>query len=296
MAQTLSQAREIETHLRESLIREKYLGNSIGNKDYTFKDFFLKQYLPWVKTNLKDSSKHESFFKNWLNPHLGTKKLNEITVQDVEALKTAVISSGKSPRTVQHILAILKASLNKAKDWDLLTGDNPVSKMKCPKFDNRRVGFLSPEEAKVLLEECRRRTTPDNRIYQIVLLALTTGMRAGEIFHLKCQDVDFENDLTHVRDPKSGENRTVFLSPEVKAELLHLTEGKRPHDYVFTNSKNKPFKGVPDVWKGIIKRLGFNEGVTDRREKVVFHAEAYLLFMAGHFRHSPACNQRACRA
>ena len=270
-ADTLSQARELEIHIKETLIREKYLGTSKTKESPTVKDFLLKQYLPWMRTNLRNPEIPEALLNKWVNPLLGEKRLNEITAEDIERLKVSILSAGRSLRSAQHILAIFRAALNKARDWEVFKGDNPVSKVKIPRFDNRRVRFLSREEVEKLLEECRKRTTSNNWIYPIVLIALTTGMRAGEIFRLKWQDVDFENDLIHIRDPKSGENRVAFLAPEMKEELLSLEGERDPGGYIFTNSMGKPFSAIPDVWKGIIKRLGFNEGVTDRREKVVFH-------------------------
>ena len=272
VAQTLAQAKEVEVMLKEELIRRKYMGPSAHEENCpSLSDFYLKQYLPWVRVNLKEANKYEAFFKKWILPRMGDKSLNEITVCDVENLKRDILCAGRSPRTAQHILSLLKAVLNKARNWGILKGDNPVSKVKVPKFDNRRVRFLSYDEANMLLEKCKEKNTSTNHIYLIVLMALTTGMRAGEIFNLKWQDVDFDNNIIHIRDPKSGENRTTFLSPDMKEHLIEFRKDQKPSDYVFTNSKGKPFRAVPDVWKTIIKELGFNKGVTDRREKVVFH-------------------------
>jgi len=273
-AQTLAQAREIEAFLKEQLIRESYLGptrEEKKNTPLTVEALFIKHYLPWTENSLRAPQVLKHVFHKWINPVLGDKQLNELSPLDVEELKGRIFSAGRSPRTAQYVLAILRAAINKAKDWGLFDGPNPASRVKIPKFDNRRVRFLSKAEAAALLEECRRSNNQRNHIYAIALMALSTGMRAGEIFRLKWQDVDFKNNLIHIRDPKSGENRTAFMSPEVKKELLSLREEKKKSDYVFTNSKDKPFKEVPEVWKGIIKKLGFNKNVTDRREKVVFH-------------------------
>ncbi|HIC86041.1 MAG TPA: site-specific integrase, partial [Desulfobacterales bacterium] len=260
VADTLSQARELEVHIKEMLIRWKYLGAPKIKESPSVREFFKKQYLPWIRINLKSPEIPEALYYKWVDPVLGQKKLDEITVEDIERLKGNILAAGRSLRSAQHILGIMRAALNKAKDWDIFEGDNPVSKVKVPKFDNRRVRFLTQEEAGKLLEECKKRTTPNNWIYPIALIALSTGMRAGEIFSLKWQDVDLENNLIHIREAKSGENRTAFLSMEIREVLLRLAGKKEPSAYVFTNSTGQPFSGVPDVWRGIIKRLGFNEG------------------------------------
>lgn len=56
----------------------------------------------------------------------------------------------KAPRTIQYGLAIIRHSLNIARDWGYFTGDNPVCRVKTPKVNNRRVKFLTVEEATAL--------------------------------------------------------------------------------------------------------------------------------------------------
>ncbi len=270
-AQTLSQAREIEILLKEKLLKEKYFGRSIESRKITLNDFFKKHYLPWSETNVKYSETIKSYYNKWIKDNLGNRNIDEITVQEIEQLKVQVLSSGRSVRTAQQILAILKTIFNKAIEWDFFKGDNPVKKVKVPKFDNKRTRFLTEKEVQKLLKECKKRTTPENCLYPMVLLALSTGMRAGEIFNLKWQDIDFENKIIWIRDAKSGENRATFLCKEVEKELLKLCDKEKRQGYVFKNSKNKPFKEVPKIFYRIVNKLGFNKNITDRREKVVFH-------------------------
>ena len=234
-------------------------------------EFYQKFYLPYIKKHQKGWKKVDIFFKKWILPSLGKTKLNKISVKDIEKLKNLLMENQKSLRTVQHVLSLLKACLNRARKWGIFSGENPVSMVEVPRFDNKRIRFLSYEEAAMLLEECKKRTTERNLIYPMVLLALTTGMRAGEIFRLKVQDVDFEEGVIHVKDTKSGYNRIVYLTKETKKELLKLTKDKPKGAYVFTNPEGKPFTSVPEVWKSVVKSLGLNDGISDPREKVVFH-------------------------
>jgi len=268
---SLSLAREVEARLKNELIQAYYTGQSRETRNLTVKKFCEEIYFPWAETENKSFSKAKIYFYKWIFPAIGNKKLIELTPFDFEKIKTRILQADRAPRTVQHVLALIKAALNKARDWGFFSKDNPVSKVKVPRFDNRRIRFLTPEEAHQLLEECKKRTTPHNLIYPIVLLALSTGMRAGEIFKLKVQDVDLEEEIIHIRDTKSGENRIAFMSEEVKKEISHLIQGKKGNEYVFCKPDGRPFTEVPDVWKTIIRDLKFNEGITDPREKVVFH-------------------------
>ncbi len=269
---SLSQARELEARLKNELIEEHHSsGPSVREPHLTFAEFCERHYFPWAETQIKSFKKTEGYFRKWILPALGSKKLSEISSLDVEKLKTEILQAGRTPRTAQQVIALVRAALNRSRKWGFLVGNNPASGVRVPRFDNRRVRFLTPEEARKLLVECRKRNSPRNLIYPMVLLALTTGMRAGEIFRLKVQDLDLKEGVIHVRDAKSGENGVVYVPDQVKDVLLPLIKGKKPHEHVFTKPDGRPFKEVPDVWENIVRDLKFNEGVTDPREKVVFH-------------------------
>ena len=276
---TLREARKLEEAIRATLAAEDVLGVPLVREKQEvprFSEFFEKVYLPEKKRTIKNENDFKNviggYYRKWLKPVLGDKPLDKIDKGDVAKVVEALTSAGKAPRTVEHVLAILRNTLNVALDAGLIA-KNPASKFKLPRYDNKRTRFLTREEAEKLLAEARRRTTPRNWIYPIVLMALTTGMRAGEIFKLTWQDVDFENEIVHVRDPKSGKDRVAYMTPRLKEALLEH-KGKvdsRPHAPVFPGKSGQPMKQVPDVFKNIVKDLGFNEGVTDPRQKVCFH-------------------------
>jgi|GEM_PF-5419597 len=69
--------------------------------------------------------------------------------------------AGRSERSIEIALATIRRAFNKAKDWGVFEGENPVSKVKIPRKDNRRLRFLTPEEAKALF--WRRYVTAANK-------------------------------------------------------------------------------------------------------------------------------------
>ncbi len=79
------------------------------------------------------------------------------------------------------------------------------------------VRFLSEDERERLLAACREARWP--RLYLLVLMALTTGARRGELLALTWADIDFERAEAYVRDTKNGEPRVLPLLPAVLAEL-----------------------------------------------------------------------------
>ncbi len=175
--------------------------------------------------------------------------------------------AGKAPRTIEYALAVVRQAFNKAKAWGYFEGENPVSKVKKPRTDNRRQRFLSPSEAQALLEECKRRS---QRLYEICLLALHCGLRAGEIFNLTWADIDLKNDLIHIKDPKNRTNRVAYMTPEVK-EMLEAKPKGEPSELVFKDCKGNRIKAISRSFSCAVRALGLNDGITDPRDKVVFH-------------------------
>ncbi len=103
----------------------------------------------------------------------------------------------------------------------------------------------------------------------MALLSLHTGMRAGEIFNLKWGDVDLENGIIHIKDPKSGENRIAYITDKIKSIFENKT--KKPDEYVFKDAKGNRIKKISHTFFRVVDKLGLNEGITDDRDKVVFH-------------------------
>lgn len=178
-------------------------------------------------------------------------------------------AEGKAPRTIQYALAVIRQVFNHAKRHSLFVGDNPVGKVKIPSEDNRRTRFLSHEEASLLLEEIKRRSVD---VYQQCLLALHTGMRAGEIFSLTWECVDFQNEVLLLKQTKSGKDRTAFMTPQVK-EMLQSRKPTEmePSALVFPGRNGGEIKQVSDTFNRSVDALSLNEGITDPKTKVVFH-------------------------
>ena len=89
---------------------------------------------------------------------------------------------------------------NRASDWNLYEGPNPVKKIKMPVIQNARDRFLSIDEADKLLKELKRnprykkehKELEDPKLHDITLISLHSGARASEIFNLRWQDIDFQ--------------------------------------------------------------------------------------------------------
>ena len=259
--------------VRNERIKAVRLGDeviSIQQKRKTstpFHLFFNDYYLPNCTTKSKKSVELEKMlFRVWINPIIGNKAMKDISPFDLERIKKYMRDSGKSNRTINYALTVVRQVFNKAIAWDMFKGVNPISKVKMEKLNNKRLRFLTTNEARALLDELKKHS---NQTYQISAFSLFTGMRAGEIFNLKFGDVDFKNGLIHIKNPKNNEDRVAYITIEVEA-ILKDKKGK-PNEYVFKNTKGRKITEVPKTFERTVKRLGLNNGIEDRKDKVVFH-------------------------
>ena len=177
------------------------------------------------------------------------------------------IRGGKSPRTVQYIFATIRQIWNMARRDGLVMGDSPTKQVKIPKFDNRRIRFLSHEEADTLLENLQMR---DLTTWRMALLSLHCGLRAGEIFSLIWGNVYQDRGFIMIVDSK-GKNRAAYMTGEIKA-MFELMKRRGPSDLVFTDKNGNPFKEIPSYFDTCLKALNFNKGITDRRNRTCFHS------------------------
>jgi integrase len=130
---------------------------------------------------------------------------------------------------------------------------------------------LTYEEAEKLLANLSVRS---QQLYNIALLSLHTGMRAGEIFSLTWAHIDLDRGLITIIDPKATKTRTAFMTGPVKAMFKKLYgNGKNKNDLIFKDIKHdERIKQVSSCFARAVKDLGLNKGITDRRQKVVFHS------------------------
>lgn len=122
--------------------------------------------------------------------------------------------------------------------------------------DNERVRFLSPTERARLLEACR--ASKWSRLYLLVLMALTTGARRGELTGLRGRDLDLERAVAHVHMTKNGDRKVLPLVPAVIDELRRhrvadsalLFASRRRPDQAYT---------FESVWATALKTAGIKD-------------------------------------
>ncbi|GHU12779.1 integrase [Alphaproteobacteria bacterium] len=263
---TLAEKREIAKKVREQ-DDEKQKEESI--KLITFAEVFEK-YIAQAKEDksAKSCNNEIGIFNYWIANHVKDKAMNEITPDLLEQIKKSMSEMGRAARTIHYTIAVIRQVFNYAKSRDLYNGDNPVNKIKKPSCDNRRIRFLTKKEANTLLEYLSKAS---KQVHDMALLSLHCGLRAGEIFSLAWNDVDFEHGILSIKDTKSGRNRSAIMTKDIRKILEENKEKSETNGLVFISTTGAKITEISNSFARAVNTLGFNNGVDDDRQKVVFH-------------------------
>lgn len=260
-------------HVRGERLRAIRHGDELPLKkkaeEITFQELW-KKYHEWALANRKSFVAEANRYEKHIRPTLANLPLSQVSPLLLDTLKNNLVRDGYSSQTVKHVLVLVRQVVNKGIVWGLYDGRNPIGQVKLPQPNNKRERFLTPEEARVLFEELGRVST-DWR--DIALFSLHTGLRAGEIFGLKWADVDLEQGVISILDSKAGKAQKAFMTATIKEMLTERMVGRQdsPSDLVFRSRKGVRIREVSDTFSRVVEKLGLNDGIQDRRQRVCFH-------------------------
>jgi len=208
-------------------------------------DKFKEQYLEWSEGNKKPSSslRDESSLKH-LSRFFGGKALSEISSFMVEKYKLTRKEEKAGPATINRELGCLRHMFNMAIKWKKAPV-NPVKEVKFLKEPKEKDRILIDEEEGRLLEAIRT-GHKSKHLEPIIITALNTGMRKGEILNLKWSNVDFKNGVIIVEGTKNGEIRKIPMNKKL-TETLGSAKKASKSEYVFSEN-GKPYLDVKTGW------------------------------------------------
>lgn len=168
---------------------------------------------------------------NWWRAELGDLIVADVSRARIAEARDRLASSEtkpgvrRSPSTVNRYLAALSHAFTIAvREWGWLES-NPAHLVRRLPEPNGRVRFLSPEEREHLLAACK--ASPDSRLYPVVMIALLTGARAGEILGLRWADVDLQRGRLTFHRTKNKERRGVRLAAPALEALRDYAKVRR---------------------------------------------------------------------
>jgi integrase len=231
-----------------------------------FEDF-AKEYLKHAEVN-KKSWKSDKNSLNNLIPYFKGMILSKITPRHVEEYKAKRVSQVR-PASVNRELACLKYMYSLAIKWKL-ADENPVKEVKL--FQERKIEMhiMKSDEISRLLNYAR------GHLNAVVIIALNTGMRKGEILRLRWNDIDFFRHDIFIKETKSGRSRKVPMNHLVRKTLMDIS---RDSEYIFHNPRNKAghIKEVKTAFKNACRK----SNLEDLRFHDLRHTAASKMVEAG---------------
>lgn len=275
-------AGNVEAGIDVQQVRKANKRKSDIGKKTTLRGYIDNVYSDHLKTELKTGAKIlqniETHFSQW-----DKKQLEDINIFLVGNWRKAQLKKGVSNGAVNRPIAYLRALLNHAYRHAKVIDHHPLDTFKQLREDKSKVvRYLSGDEESQLREAMLNRDTKarleresanqwrKDRGYKLfpeiplngftdylspmVLLALNTGMRRGELFNLKWQDIDFKAKTLAVQGSgaKSGHTRNIPLNPHALGALLKWRNQSDSKSYIFTG-KNGKLTDIKTAFNNLLK-------------------------------------------
>ncbi|MFC2142619.1 tyrosine-type recombinase/integrase [Acidobacteriota bacterium] len=246
-AETKTEAKAFLREIERQIDRTEYAPQR--EKQILFESW-AEKYMEWARLN-KRSWKRDEIFLGHLIPFFRGVLLQNITplfVEDYKRKRKAKVSGA----TVNRELSCLKHMFNMAIDESLII-QNPVRKVRYFPESAPIENILSQAEKDMLVEKS------DGYIHAVIVIALNTGMRRGEILGLKWSQVDFDRGYIKVEKSKSGKARAIPMNSEVDSVMRALSSNKVHENFVFWNSKSKaPIQDIRKAFARSRKAAGIH--------------------------------------
>ncbi len=255
-------------------------------KNITLGEYFNGDYLDAATENKKGATvvSEKALFKKWIKPTMGSLRIKDIVPLDFQRLKNKVKKGDrcvddkgkvyyvpKSPRTVHYCVSIVIQVWNMAFDNKVVDVQPPRRKtLSLPMIDNERTRAFTPEQAKKYFEHMDIRSKQWSDITRASLFA---GLRASEVFKLEVKDFDEMNGKLFLKSPKKQKSQHLVLNDTAVALFKELKkQHKTGKGLFFLDASDNQITSVSNTVQRAMDELGFNDGVTDRRDRLTFHS------------------------
>lgn len=214
---------------------------------------------------------NENIIKKYINPLIGGMSIDKLQTHHIKWMIAQLAARDVSPRMRQYAYAVLHAALEVAMQ-DGRVSKNVAALMDRPQAPDKTFDVLTPEQGEALL-----RAAEEDRNYALYVLALTTGMRQGELLALRWQDVDLKAGFLSVRhtlsyvkgkvelgEPKTKTSRrridlSMFALGVLKEHRKRMMSDGRPSSFVFSDANGGPLRAnnlTQRSFAAILKRAG----------------------------------------
>ncbi len=278
------------------LAGQKLDGTLIDTGRMTVGDLLDKWLTDSARLSVAPSTYHRyaGLVTRFLLPQLGTIKLAMLKPIHIQGMLSKLEQKAVGDETRRYSFQVLRRALNVAERWGLIVR-NPCNMVDQPKVTRRDISPLTILQVQQLLK-----VSADHRLHAVFVLAVTTGLRQGELFALHWADIDLKTGTLAVRytleevkgqlrlkEPKSKSGRRSVKLPEMAVSALldhkakHLTEGLAANPLVFCDTDGQFLRKSNferRAWKPIRKAAGIADTVVFHDLR---HTSASLLLATG---------------
>jgi integrase len=279
---------------RDWLQEQRNLINSgtwVASDKITVGDYLDRWYADVAVNTLRPKTleSYAGTIRLHLKPEIGSIKLTALRPDQIQAMYTRKLNQGLSNRSVQYIHAILHRALSQAEMWGLVSR-NMADLVRAPVVRRSVPKTLTPDQAKILLDSVK-----GDRLYPLYVLAISVGMRMGELLGLHWEDIDLQSGMLSVRhavqqlvgtgiqivEPKSDKSKRTVALPRTAIEVLQELKERegRSSGLVFHTKNGTPIgpRNLTTYFKHDLEQAGLPE----IRFHDLRHTAATLMLTAG---------------
>jgi integrase len=226
---------------------------------------FLDEWLASIKASVRPKTyeTYEGLVRLHIKPALGKLPLIGLGPDNLSRFYNERLAAGFSPQSVRHMHAVIHRALEQAARWNMV-GRNVAHLVSPPRVERKEISALNARQAQALIDASR-----NDRVGSLYVLALSTGMRQGELLALRWRDVDLDAGYLQVNGslqrtseglaisaPKTaGSRRTIMLSNvaldalrahKIRQNAERLLSGSEweNNDLVFANEVGRPIEAT----------------------------------------------------
>jgi integrase len=263
----------------------------------------IKEHMnDWFKSkknsiSIQTANTYEAYLKNRIIPYIGNVQLAQLSPILLQNFVNELKEEGLASSSIKKIYSIIKGALDYAVNMELLPS-NPITKIQLPKDSKKEIVVWDVPE----IQSFQKAACLD-RLYPAFYLAITTGMRRGEILGVRWKDVDLEKGMLNVRQTLSKDGRqflpgaktsagirsiklsndTIVLLKKQKTvvakEKLSYGPEYEDNDLIICTSKGTPIN--PENLKRTFQRLIKEANVPSIRLHDLRHTHATMLLASG---------------
>lgn len=293
---------------RRALLHQRDTGHLVAGRTPTMSEW-LSQWMKVTGADRRDSTNavYEIYIRTHIEPAIGAKRIDKLTMDDLENLYADMASNGKSGSTQRQAHSIIRAALKHAV-WRGHVGRNVAALVKPPQRAKPDTTTMSEADLKAVYQALEN--DPFKARWH---LALDLGLRPGEAIALEWKHVDFDNNTIRIEQETlqvagkgtrleaftktTAGTRTIAVPPRIMTMLKETRDTQmirraekgnewkvwepdgKPHAWCFTRDDGSPLKPSYDSrqWRVLLERAG----VPHTRRYTARHTAASMALSAG---------------